>query len=192
MKVANPPAHPAPKAPGETPRILPPPDSEAALAAVPPAHVGPFGPGPTSPASRTPRPRLPHTPRAGPRARTASAHTLGAGLGGHVEEPGPPGRPRPSPRPGPPSGPARPHAEAPPPTRPRRSHHGRRTHRDAGAPVPPAHAGLAAPPEHSRPGPPPGDPDAAAAVSLREGGGRLPSQLPRRLVSAPALATSAA
>lgn len=47
-------------------------------------------------------------------------------------------RPHPAPKSGRPSGPAPPHADAARPTDPRRSHNGHRTHRDAGAPVPPA------------------------------------------------------
>lgn len=99
MKAANSPGHPAPKAPGETPRSLPPPDSAAARAAVPPAHVGPAArapphplPGPHGRASHT---RRGPAPEVAPPARTPSvpgsaATSRSRGLqAGRVPPPGP-------------------------------------------------------------------------------------------------------
>nr|XP_031306998.1 basic proline-rich protein-like [Camelus dromedarius] len=151
-----------------------------------PRSRGPFGP--TTPASRVPRRRLPPSRAAFPPPRA-----------GPAREPAPPactrrcraGRPRRRPRASRPaaslpqarasSGPARPHAKATPPTRPRRSHSGRRTYRDAGTPGPrgpgssglgPTQAGCA--PRAFTPGPPPGTRTQPAAVALRGGGRLLP------------------
>lgn len=192
VKAANPPGHPAPKAPGETPRSLPPPNSAAARAAVPPAHVGPSArapphplPGPHGRAShirREPAPE-PAPPARTPSAPGSAATSRSRGLQAGRVPPPVPGCPRAQP------GRTR---------RPRRQH---------GPAAPTTGAALTATPElrflrpmqawlcpqsiHA-PGRLLGTLTQPPRVALREGGGRLPGQLPRRLVSAPALATSAA
>lgn len=137
VKVANPQPTPPPKRREGTPRILPPPDSSAARAAVPPPRirVGSAAPSPTSAASRIPWRHPSPSPRSGPV---------------------PPHRRARRPRRG--SGASRPAASFPRARvalgaqpfrtrRPHHAHHGSRTHRDAGAPVPRAHAGLGCAPQ---------------------------------------------
>nr|CAI9702729.1 unnamed protein product [Rangifer tarandus platyrhynchus] len=94
----QPPAHPAPKAPGGNPAY---PSSPGQLGrsgcGSPRAHMGS--------AARAPPHPLPgsHGGTSHPH-RGAARYARTAGIGGHVGDPGPPGRPHPSPGPGLPSG----------------------------------------------------------------------------------------
>lgn len=164
------------------PRSLPPPLTWAVR---PRLHVTRI-PDPTAAPPAVPG-RFSPTPQARTAPEPGSAATLGI-RGLRLAATPPP------PRPGPPSGPAWTHAEAAPPTGPRRPHNRRRTHRNAGT-LAPAASGPRRPgcaPEHPRPAPPPGNPGAAAAAALR-GGDRPPPCPPlRRLLPAPAAATTAA